>query len=369
MTWYTLQSRDPQYRKYRVEIFQPTDANDGCQILFCINHIDTEAKEIAKGVIAFTRTWLVSQGDPAAFRGRLGTSGHSPLVTGMLRDELWGKSIDELKRLSESDIKMAVHPRSKYTSRIVLMENGIYRFVRDTVIVAQENRFARDLVLRTIYDLYSSQGRLDAATLIKSCHYDETAIRNAIDALVSKRLIERSTHHEPFLKLTHEGQVLAEERILTPFNDKIFLIAACDDDIYKLIEKVYDPVVRELGYTLVFQEKSEPKNSIHEDIWEYIRHCKIILCDLTNKRPNCFIEYGYALGREKPIILCVEEEQGKDNKTGMMNMPFDTLTQRYSFWRREWLYKDSEPGLSAFAEELKERIRMKLAMAEVARLV
>jgi hypothetical protein len=86
---------------------------------------------------------------------------------------------------------------------------------------------------------------------------------------------------------------------------------------------------------------------------------------LTGQRPNCFIEYGYAFAKEKQIILCVEETEGK-TEDGRINVPFDTMTQKYSFWKREWLSSEGfQNELTNFKDEIKERLEMKLKIIEV----
>ena len=79
----------------------------------------------------------------------------------------------------------------------------------------------------------------------------------------------------------------------------------------------------------------------------YIENCKMILCDLSFSRPNCFIEYGYAFAKNKKIILCIEEKQGKE-EDGSMKVAFDTLTQRYSFWQEEWLERRNKKKLNEY---------------------
>jgi nucleoside 2-deoxyribosyltransferase len=181
--------------------------------------------------------------------------------------------------------------------------------------------------------------------------------------LVSRGFIE--IFSQGLFRLTYNGQTFVEEKLLSTYNNKIFLIAACEDEIDRLIEKVYRPAVEhETDYQLKFQEKSEPKGTIHEDIWDYIEGSKLIICDFTHSRPNCFIEYGYALAKEKHIILCIEEKEGKD-KNNRLKVPFDTQPQKYSFWKREWLENNDLENLENYKKEIRERINMKLDIIDV----
>jgi nucleoside 2-deoxyribosyltransferase len=124
-------------------------------------------------------------------------------------------------------------------------------------------------------------------------------------------------------------------------------------------------VVEELNFTLVFQEKTEPKDTIHEDIWENVKGCKLIICDLTHSRPNCFIEFGYALGLDRPMICVVEESEGKDLE-GRLKVPFDCNNKSFSFWKKEWVDKPEKykKAIAEFRDKLKDRIQQKLAILE-----
>ncbi len=67
------------------------------------------------------------------------------------------------------------------------------------------------------------------------------------------------------------------------------------------------------------------------------------------------------------MILSVEKTEGvKDNR---LTMPFDTLTQKFSFWERQWIEENDQVKLTGFKDEIKERISMKLGIIEIASVV
>ena len=79
------------------------------------------------------------------------------------------------------------------------------------------------------------------------------------------------------------------------------------DDFFK---KVVEPVIyEELGYKLVAIDLNHVHESasIEQEIFRNLHKSSIAICDITGERPNCFIELGYALGRNIPTILTAKE--------------------------------------------------------------
>lgn len=351
-TWFEIKFRDSSFKKYAIIICNLQQSSDGHQVRVRIFH---DGNSVAGFTIEFTGSWISTIGAYSNFQEVLGTKEYSPLIANLVRDLIFGKILRNLNGMT-----ISLHTASEYSKRVFSNENGILNFKRDPVIVAKENRFARELVLRELYSIQSGRGPSSLKYVRDECSYYGNTIDNAIAALKDRGLIKEGNAET--IRLSHDGLAFVENILISPFSDKIFLIAACRDDIYQLIDEVYNPIVNEVGHKLIFQERSEPKDSIHDDIWEYIESCKLIICDLTHERANCFIEYGYALAKGKHIILCVEESEGK-TEDGQMKVPFDTQNQRYSFWRREWLSEDKfKNNLVQFKNEIKERIEMKLGI-------
>lgn len=353
-SWFILPYRDNSFRKYRIEISKLIKSPRGAQFDEISVRVYEEDNCISSFRIKFTHEWINNINELNDFEQFLGNESYSPLVAGVVQDYIHARKLEEL-----NEETICFHASSEYSNRVFRNENGMLNYDRDPVKIAEENRFARELVLRELYFIHSGRGPSHSNYIIGKCNYYSQAVRNAIDVLKSRKFILDDMGNT--LKLSYEGFAFVEDKLLSPFSDKIFLIAACYDDIYHLYRKVYKPAVTDLGYDLVFQERSEPKNSIHDEIWENIENCKLIICDLTHKRPNCFIEYGYALAKGKQIILCVEESEGK-SKNRLMKVPFDTQTQKYSFWRKEWL--NDNDLLNKFRNEIRNRVEMKLKILD-----
>jgi|GEM_PF-1699568 len=243
-----------------------------------------------------------------------------------------------------------------------------YKYLKP-VIRAKINRFTRELLIRELY-FNERPLRVNSAEWGEFQQKLGFPIKFVVKASNTLQSSEKIIIFPEIASygLSLETQIEFEQKLVSQFNNRVFLIAKCCDEIDKLIELVYKPVAEEhFGFKLVFQEESEPKDKIHDDIWENIKRCKLILCDLTGNRPNCYIEYGYALGINKEkIILMVEDSEGKDIE-GKLKMPFDTLTQKFSFWKKEWL-DDPEgkykPEIDKFKQELTDRIRQKLEIID-----
>lgn len=353
--WFTLQYRETLQDKFNVmvsDLFKK-DINISTTI-----YISRDKERLGIIRLNFPLYWLgnyyTKKHELHIYQERM-----KKLIENMLRDLLYEAKIKNILGKTISMDKLD----KEHKNKIYKDDKGHLDFERNPQVIAKENKIAREIILRELFKLQNKIGQpITRDALEKNCEYYYNTINNAIASLTSKNYIKYYPDHKIY-GLTYPGSLYIENKLLSPYNDKIFLIAACNDDTYKLIDKVYRSAVKKNGYDLKFQEKSEPKGSIHEDIWHYINNCNVIICDFTDKRPNCFIEYGYALAKNKHIILCVEESEGKD-KNGYLKVPFDTQNQKYSFWRKEWLETNNNTKLNEFRKEIQERIQMKLQIID-----
>ena len=67
---------------------------------------------------------------------------------------------------------------------------------------------------------------------------------------------------------------------------------------------VVDPVVRGFGYEPVQMGIGASEYAwMNEAIFDQLHHSQLAVVDLTGNRPNCFMELGYALGRELRVLV------------------------------------------------------------------
>ena len=350
--WFTIPYRDKEDRKYFIFV-EKKDKQAGTIDTHIIIRILLNNVEKCVFTIRFFDDQLIKYG--INFNIKFSRD----FIEEIIKDFIFGKSFDEI---FFKEISFSLGNENSKRVIIIEKERSILRYKRDPRIIAIENKIAREIVLKELYNHQSILGTTFSMNdFYKACNYYLNNINVARDALVSRGFIDLKDGGAG--KLTYDGMVFVEDMLLSPYSNKIFLIAACNDYVYDLIDKVYRPAAKKFGYELIFQEKNEPKDTIHEDIWENIENCKMIICDLSYQRPNCFIEYGYAYGKGKKIILCVEESQGKDAEK-RLNVPFDTQPQKYSFWQENWLDEDNEAELNTYRKEIEDRLEMKLTILD-----
>ncbi|MBM3325028.1 MAG: hypothetical protein FJY66_05110 [Calditrichaeota bacterium] len=143
---------------------------------------------------------------------------------------------------------------------------------------------------------------------------------------------------------------------------KAFIIASCSRAVRPAVE-VYREVLKNFDYEGIFQEEEEPVNTIEADIFQNIDNSKLIIADMTEHRPNCYLELGYAMALGKRIILVISEKHRNEElllpsgeKILKDGLTFDTRQRRYTF------YKDADD----LREELTKRIRANLEMIQKA---
>lgn len=100
-------------------------------------------------------------------------------------------------------------------------------------------------------------------------------------------------------------------------------------DVEKTFQDVILPVVEEeKGHKVVVVDGTQPFNQpiIQQDIFEKLHRAQLVLADLTELRPNCLVELGYALGRRLPTLVSAREG---------VQMPFDIQGVPIHFWRSD----------------------------------
>lgn len=88
----------------------------------------------------------------------------------------------------------------------------------------------------------------------------------------------------------------------------------------KDLDDIYDNIyVESIETANLIPKRIDKDNSgflLKSEIVEYIEKAEIIIADLTNERPNCYLEIGYAMGLDKfkNLIFTVREDHFPDNK-------------------------------------------------------
>lgn len=142
-------------------------------------------------------------------------------------------------------------------------------------------------------------------------------------------------------------------------------------ELDKVAARAIVPAIEACGLAPKRVDKHNEGGLLKSEIVRFIQDSDIIIADLTNERPNCYLEIGYAMGLDKlkNLILTSREDHFHDSKNYQKDGPkihFDLLGYDVLSW--------SPDALDLFREELEKRIQRRLAIispaidAEPARL-
>jgi hypothetical protein len=118
------------------------------------------------------------------------------------------------------------------------------------------------------------------------------------------------------------------------------------------------PALKSCGLDPKRVDKHNEGQLLKSEIVGFIKSSEIIVADLTNERPNCYLEVGYAMGLDKfkNIILTAREDHNQNSpnyKKGGPRIHFDLSGYDILYW---------DPNdLKAFREELEKRLRWRLS--------
>jgi nucleoside 2-deoxyribosyltransferase len=76
-----------------------------------------------------------------------------------------------------------------------------------------------------------------------------------------------------------------------------------DPVIESYYEEAIKPTVEGLGYNCVRVDEEHHSDTISQRIRDNIENCAVVIVDLTEDRPNCYFEAGYAVALNKKIIF------------------------------------------------------------------
>ncbi len=131
-----------------------------------------------------------------------------------------------------------------------------------------------------------------------------------------------------------------------------------NSDLDTVYEEAIDPALRSCKLDPKRIDKHNEGRLLKSEIVEFIESSDIVIADLTNERPNCYLEVGYTMGLDKfrNLILTAREDHNQDSpnyKNGGPKIHFDLSGYDILFWEPD--------NLDKFKEELKKRVNRRLA--------
>ena len=124
------------------------------------------------------------------------------------------------------------------------------------------------------------------------------------------------------------SEVISLIKQLTP--RRAFLVRLLDDghpqfgSVEKFFDEIVEPALVERGFSPHQVGRDRPLSAfMNVEIFEAIHRSSIVIADLTGLRPNCMIELGYALGRQRSTAISAL--RGTE-------LPFDQDKLQTFFW-------------------------------------
>lgn len=124
-------------------------------------------------------------------------------------------------------------------------------------------------------------------------------------------------------------------------------------------EQVMVPALRGCGLEPKRVDRHTAGGLLYSEIIAFIEESDLIVADLTNERPNCYLEVGYAMGsgRFTNLILSAREDHSTDSakhRPGGPKVHFDLTGYDILFWSPE--------RLDSFRIELEKRAQRRLRL-------
>jgi hypothetical protein len=119
------------------------------------------------------------------------------------------------------------------------------------------------------------------------------------------------------------------------------------------------PALRACGFDAKRVDKHNEGGLLKSEIVAFLERSEIIVADLTNERPNCYLEIGYAmgLGKFRNLVLTVRDDHSPDSPLYVRGGPkihFDLAGYDILLW--------SADNLEAFRIGLEKKIRRRVAV-------
>jgi hypothetical protein len=130
-----------------------------------------------------------------------------------------------------------------------------------------------------------------------------------------------------------------------------------NSELDSMCSSVLVPALKSCGLDPKRVDKHNQGGLLKSEIIKFIETADIIVADLTNERPNCYLEVGFTMGRNKfnNLILTAREDHNQDSPNhypGGPKIHFDLIGYDVLFWHPD--------RLSEFRTELEKKIKKRL---------
>ncbi len=141
--------------------------------------------------------------------------------------------------------------------------------------------------------------------------------------------------------------------------DAFIIMQIGNHDLDRVYANAIAPAVRACGLEPKRVDKHTKGGLLKSAIDAFIQEAQIVIGDLTNERPNCYLEIGYAMGVGKLINLILTCRD--DHQRGNANHKIDGPRVRFDLEGYDILFWDSS-RLVEFRAQLERKIRKRIGM-------
>lgn len=154
-------------------------------------------------------------------------------------------------------------------------------------------------------------------------------------------------------------QVSTSPTGLAQSSEGFIIMQIGNPDLDEVCKHAIVPAIKNCGLEPKRVDKHNEGQLLKSEIIQFIQRGDIIVADLTNERPNCYLEVGYTMGVDKfrNLIMTAREDHHKESdnwKKGGPKIHFDLEGYDILFWHPE--------KLDDFRTELEKKIRRRLAI-------
>lgn len=136
--------------------------------------------------------------------------------------------------------------------------------------------------------------------------------------------------------------------------DEVFVVMQIgNSQLDTVCDEAIDPAIRDAGFVPRRVDRHNSGDLLKSEIVEFIERSQIIVADITNERPNCYLEIGYAmgLGKKTNLILTAREDHHHSSPNFQHDGPkihFDLEGYDILLWSPDNLADFAPSWLSAF---------------------
>lgn len=236
-------------------------------------------------------------------------------------------------------IKSEFHKNLSYNEALV---NHVCPFVNREVTIFNSEMY--NMSQWGIVSVFVTDRPIDSAWPIKvsdkECDY-VGVLRKHLWEVLQANVTEKVYREAVSLISSGEYKAIATQVAEALGRRESFFICPMDNsEVNHNYEYVIKPLIKQYQFDIHRIDEFSHTQEITAVILETIARCKFVVADLTETRPNCYYELGYAHALRKPVIILAKKGTPRH---------FDISMYKWNYWES---YTDLKPLLERELDSL-----------------